>query len=178
MVSFLYAPLPTPDTSLLDSILPLMEMFEGYLSDNGGMESPYIALNRDAYLAQWYSIRSTVNTVILAEHGVLDFCGFNCSLFTVYAGDQFNQATSEYFYQLVNGSCVNVFASTDWDSLINTPPSALTESYYSCQQSRHSAISDAIGIGFANISFLLTVLPFFAVPLLYLLSQVRNTLTK
>jgi hypothetical protein len=185
-ISVLAAPLSPGFTSFLDCLQPLMEMFytrylvpimESSATEDSWILDAYLNLNKDAYPAQWYSVGSPNNAVVMQEKDLLGFCGFNCTMFTLYAGDQYNQATSIYFYQLINGSCVDIFESTMFDGLVNVPPTTLTESYYSCQTSKLNALSDAVGISFANISLLLTIVPFFVFPLLYLIGKVRTVVS-
>jgi hypothetical protein len=35
-------------------------------------------------------------------------------MITIFASDYYNTAISQYYFQLSNGSCNNVFALTDW----------------------------------------------------------------
>ena len=70
----------------------------------------YMDLNHDAFEAQFYG----TNVTMLESDNLLAFCGFNCSMLTIAAADNFNQAISPYYFQLTNGSCANIFESTNW----------------------------------------------------------------
>ncbi len=111
MISALYYS-QSPENGILDCVVPLLNLYFSYFNFSATTAyRPYEKLNEDAYLAQYYSDASIAYQ---QELNTLDFCGFNCSLLTFFAGDEYNQAASIYYYQLLNGSCINLFESTNW----------------------------------------------------------------
>jgi hypothetical protein len=49
-----------------------------------------------------------------ASDAYQNLCGWNCTIINIYSSDYYNTALSQYYYQLSNGSCNNIFSSTDW----------------------------------------------------------------
>jgi hypothetical protein len=93
-------------------IYDLLDLTQRYQAQYGSAWFSY--LNKDAYLAS-FGTATDEN-----YDGMFDFCGFECSMIAIVTSDDTNYATSEYYYQLSNGSCTDtIFASTDWyNSLI------------------------------------------------------------
>ena len=101
-------------TSVFESICPLIDMFAPYQkTHNSSTSDAYLAMNRASFAAQFYGF--DINSSPAANQS-LEFCGFHCSMLTINAHDDYNQAISSYYYQLNNGSCNNLFASTNWYS--------------------------------------------------------------
>lgn len=100
----------------VENFYPLIDMVNNYTaipnpnSKGFGMK-PYYYLNEAAYLA---SFASLTNQIPYNNENVFSFCGFNCTMISIYAGDYFNQAVSSYYYQLSNASCGNPFNISDW----------------------------------------------------------------
>ena len=98
------------------NVYPLIDLVDQYKSKYGA--DAFKQLNADAYVASFAAINNQSMTGGYST-GALDFCGANCSILVLNSGDVANQAVSNYYYQLANGSCSDLFITENWYYLDN-----------------------------------------------------------
>lgn len=76
-------------------------------------ENPFVALNDAAFAAQF--VTSTYPNQLNTTWGqeAFDFCE-GCAMISFSVEDYFNQAISQYYYELMNGSCADIFNTANW----------------------------------------------------------------
>jgi hypothetical protein len=136
----------------------------------------YEALNRASFDASSASVLVSTGTadtsIVNAAYmkNAFQFCkmpnGKFCSMIAFYTLG-LSVAVSKYHYPVVNGSCQNVMTieNEHWGKLALTPPTELTQIYYSCLPSKYDVLIDAIGIASGNTSIAILVLLFICFPI-------------
>lgn len=94
----------------------------------------------------------------------------SCSILTITAEDTLNTAVNENYYQLWNGSCRNSMSTPYWNSLVETPPTTLTENYFECRNTVFTALSNSIGIATGNTA---SLSPIAVILVLYLFGMMQ-----
>jgi hypothetical protein len=163
--------------SFYENFYPLIDLLLKYNQtyyDVNSKRAFYRYLAADAYAASLYTLRGTESNMGISFDpsyynaynytGVFDFCGFDCSLFTVRFRDFVNIVVSEYAYNLYYGSCGAIIDLSNWDNTITESPTTFEETYYTCTQLPLTALNNALGISSGIISLILTVITLLLVP--------------
>ena len=126
-----------------------------------------------AYTAMYYSAASGwVDTYdnATARAEAYEFCNLGyqeCSILTFSMLDAANRAISDYYYELLNGSCHDsiTIAPEEINLLKTTPPTTLSQTYYECHKSRAAAIGDAFGTTVGTVTAMIPLIFLFMVNL-------------
>jgi hypothetical protein len=94
-----------------ENIYGILELASKYQSTYR-QQDWYQQLTSDAYVASFVTALGLTGN---EYPDMFAFCGYKCSAISVVTSDSYNYATSEYYYQLTNGSCTDsIFSSTNW----------------------------------------------------------------
>jgi hypothetical protein len=100
------------EQNTLLGMIPLIQLAQRYATAYGNWSEGMFHLNEDAYVAQ-LGVATSNSTASWAE-GSMEFCGFDCTILGIKSTDYFNQAISDNYYQLYNGSCSNSINMSGW----------------------------------------------------------------
>jgi hypothetical protein len=178
MASFLFNPVYHEGfADVLENLYPVIDLLLKYnytYYDINARHAYYRYLVKDAYAASLYTLRGTVENMginfdpsfynAFNFSGVFDFCGFDCSMFTVRFQDYISVIVSEYAYNLYFGSCGPLLDFDNWAHAVAQTPTPLEETYYTCTEMPLTALSNALGISSGIISLILTVITLLLVP--------------
>ena len=114
----------------LQALVPMIELAVRYAKKYHTWEQGALHLSEDAFRAQFAVSFGITNQSFAADS--FSFCGFNCTIFSVVASDIFNQGISNYFYQLVNGSCQNTISFDSWYDTFFCSSSSSSSSHRTC----------------------------------------------
>lgn len=142
---------------------------------------PIAMMNPAAYEAMYMAVSSHhtdkyQDPALRAQ--AYDFCNVSyasCTIVTMNLQDTANNAVTDYYHQLLQGSCADSISipSGAYQRLVDTPPAALEQSYYDCKQSKVTVLTSAIGIASGNMGAVipLVFMCFINLYYLYLSSQ-------
>ena len=149
-------------------------------------------LNQQAYNASWASAASTyspeVDPVINDpdwRNAAYEFCrteayGY-CSImiFNSYGDSVFDKSLSPSLFLVNNGSCAPQFTipETSYANLIQSAPTPIVESYYQCVLTWSDALTNAAGIAGGNVSIIVPIILFMALPVIYLWLKFTGNVT-
>lgn len=95
------------------------------------------------------------------------FCNDTCFVLS-WLTMEYSNAVSEYYYQIIDGSCSDKITTPYWMNFQITPPVTLTETYFQCTDTWISSTISAIGIANGNTATLLPIGVLMILPLMYL----------
>lgn len=99
-------------SSLNPSLYLLLDLVHNFTLSHP--ENPYQALNDAAYVASFVTVHYPNQVDSEWGETAFAFCGDACSVLAFAVYDYYNQAISQYYYTLVNGSCDAIFDTTNW----------------------------------------------------------------
>lgn len=121
------------------------------------------AINRRAYPAQFAAgTLGLVNTSFMSASfraSAYDFCAFgtNCSVVSMNSYDHKHQV-SEFYLDLLPGSCADTVSSPYFEVLANEPMTKLTEDYYQCSNTYYDVVINSLGIATGTYSLVLPLI--------------------
>jgi hypothetical protein len=95
------------------------------------------------------------------------YCVGNCTLLTFGFADDIDHYISDYYYDLINGSCGDTITSPYFDKASENPPVQLTEVYYQCFTFDADAWTNSLGIASGNIALYIPVFVLLLLPVIY-----------
>ena len=140
---------------------------------------PINLMNPAAYDAMYMAVSSHYTDQyedLDARLQAYEFCNVSygsCTLVTISLFDDANTAVTDYYHQLLRGSCSDSISipPAAYQKLVDTPPASLTMPYYNCRQSPTSVLSAAVGIGSGNMGAVIPVVFLCIINLYYLVKS-------
>lgn len=119
---------------------------------------------------------STIRANVPTDPKQWAFCGGNCKILTLAAGDTLNRRVSKDFYILMHGSCSDSFSGSPdmWSRILQEPPVTLTENYLKCTMKQKEAVVNAIGIAAGNTTTFVPLAFFLFLPFIYMFLRVMD----